>query len=116
MESYLVLLHRSATARRELSPDEIQDIIGKYRAWGQRLRNAGRIQGGNKLEDGTGRVMRGKGAEVRISDRPFTETKDVIGGYYLIQAESYQEAVDLCRDCPHLEYGSGIEIRRIEAT
>jgi len=40
----------------------------------------------------------------------------VIGGYYLLQAESYEEATDLCRDCPHLEYGSGIEIRRIEVT
>lgn len=113
MDSYILLLHRSTTALRELSPDEIQAIIAKFRAWGQRLQDAGRMQGFNKLENGTGRIMRGKGAEARITDGPFTETKDVIGGYYLILAESYEEAADLCRDCPHLEYG-GIEIRRIE--
>jgi hypothetical protein len=114
MESYILLLHDCGTARPELSPEEIQVIIGKYKAWGQRLRDAGRIAGGNKLEDGTGRMMRGAGAEVRISDGPFTETKDVIGGFYILLAASYDEAVALCRDCPHLEYGRSIEIRRVQ--
>lgn len=114
MENYILLLHDSGIARPQLSPEEIQAIIGKYKAWGQRLREAGRIAGGQKLEDGTGRVMRGTGAGVRISDGPFTETKDVIGGFYILQAASYDEAVELCRDCPHLEYGSGIEIRRVQ--
>ncbi|HXB68332.1 MAG TPA: YciI family protein [Candidatus Acidoferrales bacterium] len=114
MESYILLLHDRGTPRPQLSPEEIQAIIAKYKAWGQRLRDAGRIAGASKLEDGTGRVMRGQGAQVRISDGPFTETKDVIGGFYILNAASYDEAVELCRDCPHLEYGSGIEIRRVQ--
>ena len=114
MESYILLLRQTEAARPQLSPEEIQAIIAKYKAWGERLRDAGRIAGGNKLEDGTGRMMRGTGAQVRISDGPFTETKDVIGGFYILKAASYEEAVDLCRDCPHLEYGGGIEIRRVQ--
>jgi hypothetical protein len=114
METYILLLHDSGAAKPQLSPEEIQAVIAKYKAWGERLREAGRIAGGQKLEGGTGRVMRGQGAQVRISDGPFTETKDVIGGFYILKADSYDEAVELCRDCPHLEYGSGIEIRRVQ--
>jgi hypothetical protein len=57
--------------------------------------------------------MRGNAGNVRITDGPFTETKDVLGGYYLVQAESYEQAADLCRDSPHLDYGA-IEVRRIQ--
>jgi len=113
MESYLLLLHMK-DERPNLSPEEMQAITAKYKAWGQKLGAQGRIAGGEKLADEAGRKMIGKGAELRISDGPFTETKDVIGGFFIVKAESYDEAVELCRDCPHLEYGNGIEVRRID--
>ncbi len=49
---------------------------------------------------------------MRITDGPYAETKDVVAGYYLIQAESYEDAVECSEDCPHLEFGT-IEVRRI---
>jgi len=113
MESYLLLLHMK-TERPNLSPEEMQAITAKYKAWGQRLGVQGRLAGGEKLANEAGRQMIGKGADLRISDGPFIETKDVIGGFFIVKAESYDEAVALCRDCPHLEYGNGIEVRRIE--
>jgi hypothetical protein len=114
MENYILLLHESTTPSKALSPDEMQAIIAKYKAWGQRLAEAGRLTGSNKLERGSGRMVRGKAGDVRISDGPFTETKDVIGGYFMVKAENYDAAVDLCRDCPHLEFGGAIEVRRVE--
>jgi len=111
MQNFLLLLHEERVTTG-MSPEEIQSIIGRYKAWGQKLRDAGRILGSNKLEDGSGRVMRGSGAELRITDGPYAETKDVVAGYYLIQADSYEEAVEWSKDCPHLEIGS-IEVRRI---
>ena len=51
--------------------------------------------------------------EIRITDGPFAESKELVGGFFLVNAESYQDAVELCRDCPHLEYGA-IEVRRVE--
>jgi hypothetical protein len=114
MENYILLLHQSTTARPEMSPDEIQAIIARYKAWGQKLREAGRFVGSNKLEDGTGRVLLGAGGKVRITDGPYAETKDVVSGYFVIAAGSYEEAVEMCRDCPHLELGFGaIEIRKV---
>ncbi len=112
MESYLLLLHE-CNEYAPLSPEEMQAIFGRYRAWSQKLRDAGRILGSNKLEDGSGRVLRGKNGDLRITDGPFTETKDVLGGYFLVSAETYEDAVELCRDCPHLDFGA-IEVRRIQ--
>ena len=45
---------------------------------------------------------------------PYTEAKEVLGGYFLIEAASYEQAIERSRDCPHLEFGS-IEIRAIDA-
>lgn len=111
MDNYLILLHESNLIP-QLSPEEMQAIIGRYRAWRQRLSDSGKLVGSNKLEN-TGRVLRGDAGSIRITDGPFTETKDVLGGYFMVQAESYDQAADLCRDSPHLEFGA-IEIRRIE--
>ena len=98
-----------------MSPQEIQQTFAKYRAWRTRLSDAGRLVGGQKLEDTDGRVMRtsGDSKEIRITDGPFAESKELVGGFFLVSAESYQEAVELCHDSPHLEFGA-IEVRRIE--
>ena len=112
MENYLLLLHESAIPP-DMSPEEMQAIVARYKAWGQRLAAAGRIAGSNKLEDGTGRTLRGKGSDLRITDGPYAETKDVVAGYFIIQADSYEDAVEWSKDCPHLDFG-GIEVRRIQ--
>jgi hypothetical protein len=114
VEKYLLLLHGNASEAPNLSPAEMQAMFAKYHAWSQSLKDKGRYLAGNKLEDGTGKVMRSNGGTVRVTDGPFAETKDVIGGYYLIQVANYDEAVATCQDCPHLAFGT-IEIRRIEA-
>jgi hypothetical protein len=111
METYLILLHES-NKMPEFSPEEVQATIARYKAWGERIRASGNYLGSNKLAD-TGRVLRGNSGKIHITDGPFTETKDVLGGYYMVQAETYERAAELCRDSPHLDYGA-IEIRRIE--
>jgi hypothetical protein len=113
MQTYLILLHQSPTDRPILSPEEMQAVIARYKAWGQKLHDSGRLVTSNKLEDGTGRVLRSNNGDIHITDGPFTETKDVLGGYFLIQAESYEEAAELCRDTPHLDFGV-VEVRRIQ--
>jgi hypothetical protein len=114
MNKYILLLHQGENFfPPDISPEEIQAIIGRYKAWGQKLREAGRYVASDKLEDGTARVMRGEGDKARITDGPFAETKDVIGGYYMIQAESYDDAVHWAKDCPHLAFGS-IEVRKVD--
>jgi len=114
MAQYMLLLRDNPEIFRHLSPDEIQRIIEKYRAWGQKLREAGLLVSSHKLTDEGGRVVRREGGQMRVLDGPYTEAKEVLGGYFLIEAASYEQAIERSRDCPHLEFGS-IEIRAIDA-
>jgi hypothetical protein len=114
MNQYLLILRDDPTVFQELSPQQIQEVFAKYVAWRTRLQEAGRLVGANKLEDGTGRVLSaGPSSAMRITDGPFAESKELIGGYFMVNADSYEDAVELCRDCPHLEYGA-IEVRRVD--
>jgi hypothetical protein len=113
MENYLLLLHQGDLRPKELSPEQIQAILARYKAWSQKLREAGRFVGSNKLQDDTARIVRGQGGDMRVTDGPYAETKDLVGGYFLIQAESYEDAVEWCKDCPHLAFGA-IEVRKVD--
>jgi hypothetical protein len=117
MNQYLLILRDDPAVFQGLSPQQIQEVFAKYVAWRTRLHEAGRLVGGNKLEDGTGRLLSAAGpsSPMRITDGPFAESKELIAGYFMINAETYEDAVELCRDCPHLEYGV-IEVRRVEKT
>jgi hypothetical protein len=116
MNQYLLILRDDTAVFHQMSPQQIQQVFAKYRAWRMRMQEAGRLVGGNKLEDNTGRVLSaGPSSGMRITDGPFAESKEVIGGYFMVNADSYEDAVELCRDCPHLEYGE-IEVRRVEKT
>jgi hypothetical protein len=114
MNQYLLILRDDPAVFHQMSPQQIQQVFAKYVAWRTRMQEAGRLVGGNKLEDSTGRVLTASPSSgMRITDGPFAESKEVIGGYFMISADTYEDAVELCRDCPHLEYGA-VEVRRVE--
>ena len=77
------------------------------------MQEAGVLTRGEKLQDGTGRVLRRSRGSISITDGPYTESKEVIGGLFAVEAENYQAAVGIARECPHLEYGV-VEIREVE--
>ena len=114
MPDYMLLLYDNPTDFSDLSPEEMQAIIGKYTAWRDRLAEEGRLVGSDKLTDGEGRVLKGANGDLRVTDGPFSETKEVIGGYFTIKAADYDEAVEVSKGCPHLGFGGTIEIREIE--
>lgn len=115
MPKYMLLLRGDVTADySSYSPQDMQKIIEGYEAWAGGLAEKGLLQDGKKLTDEGGKVMipDGKGG-VTIKDGPYQETKEVVGGVYLITAESYDHAVELCRSHPNFNFGS-IEIREID--
>jgi hypothetical protein len=113
MPQYIILLYDDPKKFAELSPQEMQEAFKKYHGWGQKMREQGRLTGSNKLTDGAGRVLRGK-SPMRVTDGPFTEGKEVLGGYYMFNADSYEHAIELTRDHPQLEYGGTVEVREIQ--
>lgn len=105
MPQYILLLHEPAALAPEISPEEMQTVIQRYKNWREEMGTKGFMLGGDKLEDGTGRVLKSAGGRIRVTDGPYAETKEVLGGLFRIQADSYDQAVEVARSCPHLEFG-----------
>lgn len=113
MKTFIMLLH-DAGFPDDISPEQIQAIIQRYVAWRQKIQQNGRMVQGHKLTDGQGRVMRGAG-QTSVTDGPYAEAREVIGGLFIVEARDYEEVVELSKDCPHLEFGT-IEIREVDPT
>jgi hypothetical protein len=109
----MLVLRDNPETFRTLGPKEIQRVIQKYVAWGDSLRQRGLLVGSAKVTDGAARVMRRESGRVRVTDGRYSEAKEVFGGYFTIQADSDDQAVDRCQDCPHLDFGT-IEIREVD--
>jgi hypothetical protein len=118
MAQYLLLLYDNPANRSawtKFTPQQIQEAMGKYGAYGQKLRDKKLWIAGHKLADEPGRVLRKEGNQILATDGPHSETKEWLGGFYLIEALNYNAAVEASRDCPHLEHGGTIEVREIDA-
>jgi hypothetical protein len=114
MPEYVLLLHGDTSVFDSLSPEEIQKIIQNYSRWRASLAERGHPASGKKLRNGIGRVMKaGGGAKPVITDGPYAETREIIGGFFAVTADSFEQVVELAGDCPHLAFGS-IEIREVE--
>jgi hypothetical protein len=112
MQRFMLLFHESPDMYRDLGPEEIQAIIEKYTAWRRRLEAAGRFVEGRKLH-GHGRVVRSTGGTISVTDGPYVEGKELFGGYMIVLARSYDEAVGIAKDGPAALNGA-VEVRQIE--
>lgn len=106
--TFLYLFRGGADPTR--SPDEMQRNMQKWADWVEVLAKEGRTQGGHPLEFG-GRVVSGKNKPV--TDGPYAEAKDVVGGYLLVTARDIGHACELARGCPIFEDGGTVEVRGV---
>jgi hypothetical protein len=111
MPQYMLLLYDDPSHWRTLSPEEMQKAIEKYMSWTKKPFMAD----SKRLAEDAGRVIRSQGGRPRAVDGPYSETKEVLGGFYTIEAANYDEAVERALDHPHLEYGGTIEVRQLYA-
>jgi hypothetical protein len=103
-----MLIFRGNEWHNGLSPEEMQKISDQWMAWFKGLTDDGRAIAGNPLEP-TGKIV--SGAEGRVVDGPFAESKEAVGGYFLLQVGSMEEAVAIAQKCPGLPYGAKVEVR-----
>jgi hypothetical protein len=109
MPRFALLLRDEGNFPTDISPEEIQNLIARYREWRRGMGGTG-----EKLEDGTGKVVKKSNGRLTVTDGPYAEAKEILGGFMMIEAPSYEAAVEHCRNSPHLEFGS-IEVRQIDA-
>src|SRR5262249_1700407 len=104
-----VFLYRGGA--RDRSPEQMQQVMQKWMAWMKDLGEKGHlIDRGQPLER-AGKVVQGK--QKTVTDGPFAEAKDVVGGYTLIEAEDLDEAVELSKGCPIFEVEGAVEVRPV---
>jgi hypothetical protein len=108
-----MLLFRGLHWDRGLSTDELQHAMDKVMAWFEGLNERGKIKGAQPL-GGQGRVISGTDGRF-VVDGPFTETKEAVGGYLVLQADSLNDAVEIAQSMPTLRYGISVEVRPILA-
>lgn len=106
-----LLLFRGQDWDQGLSPEELQQAIGKAMGWFEGLYKRGIVKAGQPLAR-SGKTISGKNGRT-VADGPFAESKEAIGGYLIVQADSEAEAVAMAQANPSLEYGIAIEVRPI---
>jgi hypothetical protein len=104
-----LLLFSSNEWYNQLSPAELQKIIAQSKAWLDGLVASGKAKGGQALAR-EGAIISGKSARI-ISDGPFAESKEAIGGYFLVEAGSLDEAIAIAKSSPAVLHGTTIEVR-----
>jgi hypothetical protein len=112
MKDFLLVFRNDYSTQPKASPEEMQAEMKKWMDW------IGGIAAQNKLTN-PGNPLGSAGKVVRpnnvITDGPYTEIKELIGGYTIVKAETIEEATGLAKECPILYVGGNVEVREVIA-
>jgi len=110
MKDFLLVYRMDYTAVPQGTPEEMQAMMMRWMDWIGSIASQNKlIDKGNRLES-SGKVLK---ANDVVTNGPYSEIKESIGGYSLIKADSYTEAVELAKGCPILSVGGNVEVREI---
>ena len=104
------VISRYALAQ-ELSPEELQNVMSQWSAWYDRLVARGKIKSAQPLAD-EGKVVAWKKGQT-VADGPFAESKEAIGGYFLLENVDMEESLEIAKECPMLKFGVTVEVRPV---
>lgn len=108
MEKFMLIFHGGMSPQE--SPEAMQSHMGKWMAWIEKLRSQDKYVAGEPLLPG-GKLISGK--KKTVTDGPYTEGKEVVGGFFIINAKDIDEAIKLCDDYPDAEFGGSIQVRQV---
>jgi hypothetical protein len=104
-----LLLFRGKDWDQGLSDEELQEVIGRVMGWFDGVSKSGKVKGGQPLAR-SGKFVSDKNGRV-VADGPFAESKEVIGGYLMLDVETLDEALAIAKSYPCLQYDITIEVR-----
>ncbi|MGV7107146.1 YciI family protein [Flavobacterium sp. U410] len=110
MKQFLLLLHEDIEKMSNLSPKEMEKLANAHMAWAEKLAESGHLISGDGLQE-KGVLISGQDAVIK--DGPYLESKEIIGGYYLLKAENIETIVEIARECPCHIWGGTTEVRQI---
>src|SRR6266513_5403238 len=100
---YLLLARGSSDWDKGCSIEQLQKTMDQFEGWFERLKGSGKLKGAQPLER-SGKIVSGKSGRI-LADGPFAESKEAIGGYFLLQVDTLDEAIAIAQQCPMLEFG-----------
>ena len=95
--------------KSDASPADMEANMNKWMAWVEKLNKEGKYVSGEPLLPG-GKLVSGPSS---VTDGPYTEGKEVVGGYFVLNAASFDEAVAECNNYPDFDYGGRIQVRQV---
>lgn len=110
MKEFMMIFVGADYADLGLSPEELQNRMGKWFAWGNKMEAAGILRGGNALNPQIRRIV---GENRTVTDLTSTEVKEIIGGYYLVVAKDFDAVQEIAQDFPDYDLGGTVEIREV---
>jgi hypothetical protein len=113
MSEYILLYRTTAEAHNEAmgTPERAQKSMVKWRAWIGEMTEKGQLKNVGQPLERAGKVVGGK--KKTVTDGPYAETKDVVGGFSVIEAKDLSEAAKIASGCPVLEGGGSVEVRPV---
>lgn len=106
----MLIFHGGELHPEEQTPENMEASMGKWMAWIDKLAKAGKYDSGEPLLPG-GKII--SGTNKTVTDGPFIEGKEIVGGYFIINAADYDEAVALCADYPDYDRGGKVQVRQV---
>jgi hypothetical protein len=110
MEKFMLIFQGGQLPENQRTPENMQANMGKWMAWIDKLAKAGKYVAGEPLLPG-GKIV--SGPNKTVTDGPFTEGKEIVGGFFIVNAANYEEAVSICNDYPDYGNGGKIQVRQI---
>ncbi len=109
-----ILIFRHEDGTKIASPEQMQIWMQQTRDWMATISAQNKLVGGNGLPFDDARVVMTKNAKSVVTNGPFGEIKETVGGYIIVKAESVDEAVEFAKGCPVLQgEGNSVEVRKI---
>jgi hypothetical protein len=111
MANFLFVYRGEPDTRASFSPEEMQQIMQKWSTWiAEGFQKGWMLDAGDALKP-EGRVVRGQ--KKLVTDGPFVESKEVLGGYSVIKADTLDAAAEFAKGCPILSTGGSVEVRQL---
>jgi hypothetical protein len=110
---YLLLIYGDEAAWADATPEEMEAVMGAHMAYSEAITAEGIMRGGDALQLSTSATtLRVRDGETLLSDGPFVETREQLGGYYMVECDSLDQAIDAARRIPEALTGA-IEVRPV---
>ncbi len=116
MAKFVLMLPHAPDRYTKLGEAEFMDVMKDYIGWVEEMSAKGKFLGGEKLMDDGGKIVTNASGSIEVHDAPFAEVAEILGGYMVVEAADYDEAVEIARSHPHMRHNETILVRQTDAS